>query len=1386
MKKICKKFLTVILAITCLLSTIPVSPVQAETSAGDDGAPMAGEMQVLGDNLEVRQASTGVRVIHNRNTPGWARAYNTKTYSTDGDGIQLDIKDIAAVDSDYSIAVKFGNNTGWYDSSGVTLIYGKSGLFSAIATDGVTKWIGSSPVLVSEQREELEGKLSINVKLDGSRFVVTVNDKSYSFSSKYVGNPYELNFVFGVFGDGDGKTYNFDKSFESGAVAYTIAKIKNITKGVGYEPIGDIISAPDASMLAWEGVEYRESDEGVQIAFTNDAPSYARAGFENTFVTTDEGVHVGLKHIASEDPNYSIVVRLGSEYGWYDTEGYLFVYGKSGEFSILWMDGETNPNNAKVLVSDKREELGENLEVDVVLNGDTYKVTVNGKEYSIPGTYPSDPEELYLLLGAFADGNIKTLNYSKGYIKAALSFVVVPETYIPKEVSIRTLRPFADYMAFMTGVDEKRFKPEQNMSREEAIVTMASLLIEEEDIKDVYSSDFTDIDEKDAGYDYIAYMERSQFLPDFGEELKPEKEITRGEFADLLLDVEDVSEGLTIADVKSEDELYGKICYAVEKGILELDADGKFNKAAKVSRGEAAKAFCIYIGKTNSISEPEKTFSDVNEKTRYADYIILATNEIAVHKETYKATSEESIQACINKAVELSKKQDAMVTIELAEDVYKLTEPITIDGSSYGEYQLAITIKNAKDASPVISGNTDLNASDFTKLDGQEYYSYQLPETAKTEGSWPAFHDLYLNGESLQLAKSDTYVFTEEIKNPVFDDSGTWSVLISGDNELYVDNTVFEKINNENLTGLELCYKVEWTFKRWRVGSVEPDSATGLTKLALHEDDYYDYDIGDGNKRSFLDREYWFENHISLLDEPGEYYYDSMNGVIYFYPYKDTDMTKAVISYPLVEKLFDLKSVTGITFDGLTFTGITSNWVTEHGFAGWQGGVHAGVDLIHENIHAAAIYSDYSSNIAIRNCTFDELGGNAVYMNGGNRDAVIKGNSFTSIAMCAVIFGKHMQMWNYNHGQSNIIIDNNYIYDIGTTYPNCPAIHVSRVKNIAITHNSMIHTPYSGLHIGWTASPSRRVNVYNAEVAYNYCEDNVYALNDGAPLYFAGANALTGDRTVINRVHDNYLKSTGYTGTYNGIYLDIASSNYLVYNNLIEGFDTGHGPVFNQDHDPTGYTYNNTISNNFTTVRHITTTATADRFIILSDNKQFATATELPKEALAIKEAAGQKEKYASAVPKKDTEVVMDVKEPHIKVPVQGESDEECVTFTITNNSDKKASYSLAGSNVDEDIVQMIPSTESLELQAGETGTITVSFLGGDKVKRGEILDIAVVKDNGWKKQYERVIEIDVAAVVEETGTDIGSLAVIGSIAAVVIIAAAVVVTVIIIKRKKQ
>ena len=1331
MKKYFLKILAMILAVCCVVSTIGTFPTMA---AKNQDVPKTKDFYAVGENLQIKKAEEGVRIVHTRATQGWERAHTNEMYTTTGEGIRIEIEDIASADPDYSIAVMFGNEEGkWYDGVGYMMIYGKSGYFSIIATDGEVINPNESNVLVSEIREELEETLSICIKKDGSKYSITVNEKTYSVSAGYLTDKEDVYLSFGVMGDGSIKALNYNKSFESGAASYTIAKLSNQMVGADYEPIGESVNASAVGMTITQSLELHESEEGIQVAFPTDTEGWERAKFTSTFPVNENGLHVVLTNIYSEDPDYSIAIMLGSESTmWYDGPGYMMIYGKSGHFSIIGTDGVTiGPDQSEVLVSEKREALGENLTFDVMPENDNYVITVNGKSYTIPTDNLYDPEEVHLIFGVMGDGNIKNLNYNKSFKKAAVSFVIAKETYELNVPSARTLKTFAKYTAFMEGYEDGTFKPKQALTRGEAIVSMAKLLVDKSDIEDVYSSDFTDLSSKDENYDYYAYMERSGFLPDFGEELKPEQAISRGEFLELLLDEEPEGENLS----------------------------------EEISRGEAAKLFCEYLGKQQLSSELKTTFSDVTDETEYAEYILLATNEGEYYKETLAISADgtETIQDCINRAMEYSKTKDALVTIELADEVYRLTEPVTIDGSAWGEYEVQIVIKNAENASPVISGNVDLSASEFAKVDGEEYYSYQLPESVKADGNWPQFRDLYLNGERLQLARSEDYVFEKTLK-----DMETTDDTITGySNWFYVDNTIFENIEAESVEPLEICLNIEWNLKKFRIASLYGiEEETGLMQLSVKEEEWHAYLEYEGNKRDFTSWTYWFENHLSLLDEPGEFFYDDANGVIYFYPYKDTDMTKATVSYPAVEKLFDMKNVSGVTFEGLTFTGTTSNFTTEHGFNCGLGNTHTWSDSSEqrsedkffqndaenmlegwesEHIQAAAVYGEYTSHVAIRNCTFDQLGTNGIYMNGGTNGIVVKGNSFTNLAMSAAVFGKQNQLWNEEDGQSNLLIDNNYIYNIGTDYMASPGIAVARVKNIAVTHNTFLHTPYSGLMMGWINLPSASFTIYNAEVAYNHCEDNLYALNDAAGLYFCGANGMTSESEIYNRIHDNYIKSTGYTGTYNGIYLDMNASNHSVYNNVIEGYDTAHGPIFNQDHFEAQYSYNNILTNNYSTIRNISTTADPERNIQLIDNKQFATAAELPEEALAIIEAAGQQEKYADCVPKMDTVIEMKVEEPHISINKLGTSEKDSIVFTITNNGEETASYSVVQTSDNDESITAVMSTESLELKAGETGTIEVSFQAGDSSKKGELFNFAVVKDNGWKRIYRRAIEVDIS-----------------------------------------
>ena len=344
-------------------------------------------------------------------------------------------------------------------------------------------------------------------------------------------------------------------------------------------------------------------------------------------------------------------------------------------------------------------------------------------------------------------------------------------------------------------------------------------------------------------------------------------------------------------------------------------------------------------------------------------------------------------------------------------------------------------------------------------------------------------------------------------------------------------------------------------------------------------------------------------------------------------------------------------------------------------------------------------------------------------------------------------------MWTAEKSLINIIIDNNYIFNIGTDYKNSPAIEVTRVKNIAVTNNTVIHTPYSALMIGWFMTPADRVNSKNAEVAYNRMEDNMYAINDGAPLYFAGANADIANTELFMRCHHNYLRATGYDGVYNGIYLDANSSNWLVYENVVEGFRTSMGPIFNQgQYIRDQVTYNNTIRNNYTTLEKVLVweyersydSTVAYRNIVLENNRCYDSHSGLPEEAKRIIAASGQKRGDTGSIPTRETEVVMTVPDSCVILKQLGNPDRQYVTFTVTNNGTRKANYRVSCSNDIKNAATAVYSTRTLTLAPGETGTITVSFRGSKVEGEIALADFTVEKDNGCKLDYRRVIRLTV------------------------------------------
>ena len=143
-----------------------------------------------------------------------------------------------------------------------------------------------------------------------------------------------------------------------------------ILPSLGAEPAGDDLVMKVSDMV-WSGNHRNMTDvnNGVKCTFDAATDSWERVGTRSSYLTTGYGATSKVVDITSAgDKDYSFVTKItaGSS-GWYDAEGYMIVYGYSGNFAIIATSSNRNPNKAPVIVSEVREPLGGSVEVAVKL-----------------------------------------------------------------------------------------------------------------------------------------------------------------------------------------------------------------------------------------------------------------------------------------------------------------------------------------------------------------------------------------------------------------------------------------------------------------------------------------------------------------------------------------------------------------------------------------------------------------------------------------------------------------------------------------------------------------------------------------------------------------------------------------------------------------------------------------------------------------------------------------------------------------------------------------------------------------------------------------------------------------------------------------------------------
>ena len=312
---------------------------------------------------------------------------------------------------------------------------------------------------------------------------------------------------------------------------------------------------------------------------------------------------------------------------------------------------------------------------------------------------------------------------------------------------------------------------------------------------------------------------------------------------------------------------------------------------------------------------------------------------------------------------------------------------------------------------------------------------------------------------------------------------------------------------------------------------------------------------------------FFVENVFEELDTPGEWYLDPAAGILYFMPPPALDLRSAVVEVPLLESVVRIVGTQGtpvrnLALDGFRFAHTTSTYTSTYevpSLSDWS--IHRG----------GAVFLQGTRNCAIRNCWFDAVGGNAVFVNQYNRNAVVSGCKFTEAGDSAITFVGAMELTSGSQRAFPYECQarDNLVHDCGVFGKQTAGVYISRAKRITVAHNLIYNMPRAAICIGdgtWGGHV----------VEFNHIHDTVRETGDHGPFNAWGRDkywSLTQSHASYTKNHSleagqvqvdamepvvirgNFFEEKpesieGIQGPVFGIDLDDGASNYDIYNNI--------------------------------------------------------------------------------------------------------------------------------------------------------------------------------------------------------------------------------------------
>jgi len=534
----------------------------------------------------------------------------------------------------------------------------------------------------------------------------------------------------------------------------------------------------------------------------------------------------------------------------------------------------------------------------------------------------------------------------------------------------------------------------------------------------------------------------------------------------------------------------------------------------------------------------------------------------------------------IRKMKEAGNKQS--VTVYLRGGTYRFSSPFILTPEDSGDKDAPITYTAYKDEKVSFSGSATFRPKWSKYNDSIVVARVSLPN-----GSGFTPRTMYVNGKVCPLARYPNRI---EGKRPF---EGVASDCLSLDRVAR-----WKSPEGGYVHGMQ---QGKWGSIHYLITGVAKTGFPHLKLVSINTSTMYN-----GAQLHHTDR--YVENIFEELDAPGEWFWDKKTDNLYFYPPKGMDLNKAIYEIPVTDDIIQFKGsierpVSYVKINNVHFRNTRSTWnlTNEH--------LPVGDYVIHRG---AVVYMEGTNHCEIRDCRFDQIGGNAVMLSNYNRNSSVSACRFDKIqANGIVLVGGRDAMrdtpwcevteiektvdlsakWGYvltyqiwkeplrdtspstdltpgpktENYPRYCLIENNLITRVGELEKQSAGILFSMCAENRINHNTIYDLPRAGICINdgcWGGHILENNDVFHTVLSTaDHGAFNSWGRDRHWTMKMHGV-VKQGDENAHDRSRlDSYLPCIirhnrfGHTiDTHSwGIDLDDGSSNYHIYNNLTIG-----------------------------------------------------------------------------------------------------------------------------------------------------------------------------------------------------------------------------------------